>query len=100
MIKCEVVEDFTLERFKELNNIKRKNKNVNGKLFIGDTFECNKAMADYLTGNNPLNKVVVKVIEFEPKKVIEEFKEETFKKDALEFLEATKPKKKKVKEEK
>lgn len=71
MIKCEVInDDFTLKKFDELKNIKRKNesKNQKGKLYVGDIFECSKEMADYLTGNNPLNKVVVKVIEVEPKK--------------------------------
>ena len=66
MIKCEVIEDFTLERFKELNNIQRKNKNINGKLFVGDTFECKKDLADYLTGKNYKNKVVVKILQVEP----------------------------------
>lgn len=73
MIKVEVInDDFTLERFDELKNIQRKSREEKGKLFIGDTFECTKEMVDYLTGNNPLNKVVVKVIEVEPEKTIEE----------------------------
>ena len=63
MIKVEVTEDFTLEKFNELKNIIRKTKEQEGKLFIGDTFECDKKMADYLTGNNPINRAVVKVIE-------------------------------------
>lgn len=70
MIKVEVInEDFTLERFNELKNITRKSVEEKGKLFKGDTFECDEKMVDYLTGNNPLNKVVVKVIEVKPKKV-------------------------------
>ena len=36
-------------------------------MFVGDTFECDEKMADYLTGGNKLNKVVVKVIEVIPK---------------------------------
>ena len=69
MIKVEVInEDFTLERFNELKNITRKSVEEKGKLFKGDTFECDEKMVDYLTGNNPLNKVVVKVIEVEPEK--------------------------------
>ena len=63
MIKVEVTEDFTLEKFNELKNIIRKTKEQEGKLFIGDIFECDKKMADYLTGNNPINRAVVKVIE-------------------------------------
>ena len=63
MIKVKVTEDFTLEKFNELKNIIRKDKEQKGKLFIGDTFECDEKMADYLTGNNPINRAVVKVIE-------------------------------------
>lgn len=68
MIRCEVVnENFTLQKFDELKNIQRKSREENGKLFKGDTFECNKEMAKYLSGDNPLGKVVVKVIEILPK---------------------------------
>lgn len=66
MIKCEVVQEFTLERFDELKNIQRKSADVKGKLFVGDTFECNEAMAKYLQGDNMLKKTVVKVIEVKP----------------------------------
>ena len=68
MIKVEVTEDFTLEKFNELKNIIRKTKGQEGKLFIGDTFECDEKMANYLTGNNPINRAVVKVIEVIPEK--------------------------------
>lgn len=68
MIKVEVInEDFTLKKFDELKNIIRKSKEEKGKLFKGDIFECDEKMVDYLTGNNPLNKVVVRVIEIMPK---------------------------------
>lgn len=66
MVKVEVIETFTLGRFNELNNIQRKAHSEVGKLFVGDTFECSQELADYLTGNNALNKVVVKVIEVKP----------------------------------
>lgn len=68
MIKVKVTEDFTLEKFNEIKNIIRKNKGKEGKLFIGDIFECDEKMADYLTGNNPINRAVVKVIEVIPEK--------------------------------
>lgn len=68
MIKVEVTEDFTLEKFNELKNIIRKTKEQEGKLFIGDIFECDEKMADYLTGNNSINRAVVKVIEVIPEK--------------------------------
>ena len=68
MIKCEVVENFDLKAFGELKNIIRKSKDDKGKLYIGDTFECSQQMAEYLTGNNPLRKAVVKIIEVQPEK--------------------------------
>ncbi len=68
MVKVEVTEDFTLEKFNELKNIIRKTKEQEGKLFIGDIFECDEKMADYLTGNNSINRAVVKVIEVIPEK--------------------------------
>lgn len=67
MIKVEVIEDFTLQKYDELQNVQRKAKEIKGKLFVGDTFECTEEMAKYLTGDNPLGKVVVTVIEYEPK---------------------------------
>ena len=67
MIKVEVIENFTLKDFDELKNIKRKTTGQDGKLYVGDTFECSEKMAKYLTGDNLLKKVVVKVIEVEPK---------------------------------
>ena len=66
MIKVEVIEDFTLEKFDELKNIVRKRTNQEGKLFVGDTFECTKEIADYLIEKNKLNKPFVKVIEIVP----------------------------------
>ena len=86
MIKCEVIEKFNLKDFAKLKNIKRVAKNVEGKLFVGDTFECDETMADYLTGNNVLKKAVVKVIEVAKKeptkdaKIIEEIIKEQPKK--------------------
>jgi len=67
MIKCEVIKDFTLGKFDELKNIKRKGADVYGVLKTGDVFECEKEMAEYLTGNNPKNEAVVRLLEVEPK---------------------------------
>lgn len=67
MIKCEVIKGFTLGRFNELQNIQRKGTNKVGELFVGDTFECEKELADYLLGDNKLNEAFVKVIEVIPK---------------------------------
>ena len=77
MIKVKVIEDFTLQEFDKLKNIIRKGKEQEGKLFIGDIFECDEKMADYLTGNNPINRAVVKVIEVIPEKENEEKKTTT-----------------------
>ncbi len=71
MIKCEVIEKFTLENFNKLKNVKKVMNRKENEFGVKDTFECDKEMVDYLTGNNPLNKVVVKVIEVEPEKTIE-----------------------------
>jgi len=73
MIKCKVVGKFDLKAFKELRNIEREKKEhesakYDGKLFVNDKFECSQEMADYLTGNNPLNLQVVKIIEVIPEK--------------------------------
>lgn len=68
MIKVRVIEDFTLQEFDKLKNIIRKRKEQEGKLFIGDIFECDEKMANYLTGNNSINRAVVKVIEVIPEK--------------------------------
>lgn len=64
MINCEVIKEFTLGRFKELQNIVRKNKakNEDGTLYVGDTFECSKDIADYLSGNNKDKEIVIKLI--------------------------------------
>lgn len=66
MIKCETIEKFNLRDFDKLENVKRVGKDEMGVLFVGDTFECDEGMAKYLTGNNPLNKTVVNVIEVNP----------------------------------
>lgn len=71
-IVCEVIKEFTLERFDELKNIQRRSFDTKGKLYVGDTFECDKEMADYLMGDNKDKQVVVKVIEVEPIKVKKE----------------------------
>ena len=68
MIKCEVISRFNLRDFDKLKNIERKSIELKGSLFVGDIFECDKEMADYLLGKNHLNKVVVKVIEVIPEK--------------------------------
>ena len=77
MVKLETIYEFTLGRFKELHNIVRKNPNKHeeGWLYLGDTFECDQELADYLMGMNKDNKVVAKVIEVIPK--VEEIEDGT-----------------------
>lgn len=77
MVKVEVIESFNLERFNELKNIKRKATDTEGKLYVGDIFECTEEMAEYLTGNNVLNKEVVKIIEVKPETKFEQIEEKT-----------------------
>lgn len=90
MVKVEVTEEFTLERFNELKDIQRISREQAGRLYVGDTFYCEKDIAEYLTGGNAKNKTVVKVLEVEPKKEIEpDIK--------IEVKEQAKPKKKKSK---
>ena len=99
MIKCEVIENFTLEKFNQLENVKKVETRKGNEFGVGDTFDCTEKMADYLTGNNALNKTVVKVIEVQPKQVekakVEDnmFKEET---DIDMVDDEVKPKKKKT----
>ena len=92
MIKVEVIEEFTLERFEELKNIVRKEREEEKRLFVEDTFECSKEMADYLLGDNDLNRAVVKIVEVEP----EEHKKET-EETVKEIIEESKPEKKTTK---
>ena len=68
MVKCEVLEPFTLGRFNELTNIVRRGEDTPGLLNTGDVFTCSNDLADYLLGNNKLNKPFVKVIEVVPVK--------------------------------
>lgn len=76
MIKVEVLEEFTLQKFNQLKNIVRKGKEEKGRLFKGDTFECNEDMTDYLAGNNPVHRAVVKVIEVIPEKAVKKVETE------------------------
>ena len=92
MIKCEVIENFSLKEFDKLKIIERKGKDTRGQLNKGDIFECDEEMAKYLTGGNPLKKVVVEVIEVKEEKPIVEEKHE----EVIEEAVKEKPKKKKT----
>ena len=62
-------------RFNEITNLKRARevdeKAIGNRLMVGDTFECQKDLADYLLGDNPIKRAVVKVIEIIPEKTEE-----------------------------
>ena len=66
MIKAKAIGEFTLQRFSELENIKRRNLVEEGKIFIGDTFECSEELAEYLNGKNPIEKSFIDIIEIIP----------------------------------
>ena len=96
MIKCEVIENFTLGEFQKISNLKRAtSKEKEGCLYVGDTFECDEEMAKYLTGGNDKNKIVVKILEVIPKTNSEiKFTEEKLKPKAeIKLEEKTKKKK-------
>lgn len=65
MIKLKALENFTLERFNEIQDIERAGKEQKNWINKNDTFKCGKDLADYLLGDNPLKRPVVKVIEVE-----------------------------------
>ena len=66
MVKCEVIKKFNYGHFEELKNLKRAGFDIKGVLFTGDTFECDQEVASYLSGNNPIKEVVIKIIEVVP----------------------------------
>ena len=82
MIKCEVIENFTLEKFNQLKNVNKVISRKDNEFGVKDTFECDKEMADYLLGNNVLNKIVVKVIEVQEVPKVKNI-EETLQENAL-----------------
>lgn len=84
MFRVEVLENFTLARFDELKNIQRKSKEEKGRLFAGDTFECNQELTDYLLGDNKINRAVVRVIEIIPEKKIQKAINEAVNKEVKE----------------
>ena len=99
MVKCEVIENFTLAKFDELKNIERLGGGKGNFLKVHDRFECTDEMAKYLTGDNDLKKVVVKVLEVIPN---EEVKEELPTTEEIDkaYEEINKPKSKKKKSKK
>ena len=97
MIKVEVVEEFTYGDYDKIkDSLVRKSRDKDGWLYVGDTFTCDEATMRYLTGENRLNKVVVKVIEVTREKVDEEKEESKVEevKSSVKSVKKTKKKKK------
>ena len=69
MIKVKVIEDFFFGRYNEVKNIvKANNKGISNHFEKGDTFECQKDVAEYLVKDNKLGKPFVEIIEIIPDK--------------------------------
>ena len=75
MIKVEVIENFSLGRGNEITNIVRKNQGENGKLYVGDRFECSEELCNYLNGENHLARAFIKILEVIPEKPVEKVDE-------------------------
>lgn len=83
MIKCKAIEEFSLNRFNEIVNLVRYNKakNDDKMIYANDEFECQKDLADYLLGDNPLHKCVIQVLEVFPREEKEQEKPPIVKND-------------------
>ena len=71
MVKVQAIMDFTYKNYDKIKNLKSKSEKEEGKIFDGDVFEVEPIEALYLTGNNEVEIIAVKVLE-----VIPEIKEE------------------------
>lgn len=67
IIKCEAIEQFTLNEFDKLSDIKRKSISKEKTLFVGDIFKCDENMAKYLLGSNEKLKKVIRILEVDIK---------------------------------
>lgn len=84
MVKVEALETFLFKDYNKVEIINKKGNKPN-EFKAGDTFKCNEEIADYLSGNNPIKKSVIKIIEVIPEKKLTEQTKDT-----------EKPKKKKI----
>lgn len=71
MIKVKVINEFTFARYNEIKNLESKDRVEDKRLFVGDIFECDKEICDYLMGKNPANMKVIDIIEIIPEQVEE-----------------------------
>lgn len=101
MVKLEATQEFTLARFNELKNIQRRSITPNdGRILVGDTFECEKDLADYLLGGNAKRVVVAKLVEIIPEELPKEPKKAPEKAEQEQKVEPKKQPKKVAKKRK
>lgn len=61
----EAIKKFSLKDFDKINIIKRASDDIYGKVRVGDIFECDFDMCNYLTGDNKKNNIVAKILNLE-----------------------------------
>lgn len=65
MVKAEVTETFTFRDFDKVQIVQKKSTKKN-EFQKGDIFICDNDIAKYLSGENALNKNVIKILEVTP----------------------------------
>ena len=68
MIKVQAINDFNFSSMDKISNLKRAKIKKDNYIFKDDIFECDKDMFEYLSGKNEGGHVVVKLVEYIPKK--------------------------------
>ena len=72
-MKLEIIETpetktgLEVSRFKEIKKLVRKDKDIKGYVYAGDTFTASQELADYFMGKNKMNKCFAKIVEEEKK---------------------------------
>ena len=79
MIKVRTIMPFTLKDYNKLSNVKKIFNRDLDAFDVGDTFECDEEMAQYLTGKNAKNLVAVEIVEVIPD--VKETKQKEIKKE-------------------
>ena len=80
MVRVEVIDGCDFGRYDEISNLKRAGRELTGHLFVGDTFDCTKELADYLIIDNPLHRPFVRIIETYDEPKVEKPKKKNSKK--------------------
>ena len=76
MIKVRTINPFTLKDYNKLSNVEKLFNREPNAFDVGDTFECDEEMVQYLTGKNEQGLVVVEIVEVIPDIKEKEEKEE------------------------